>query len=171
MGRMGLTEEVRLVRIQEGESGKIDQRLTEERIEELAGWYGLSKQEKAEAKLPEVRELAQLLGISPALVRKAREDKRVMAQVRDRLDIELLYAVVEARPVLRKLIHDESVKPDNRIKAIRTQEELAGFLKQGPKSIVSVSNIVPTVWESLSDEEFADMADHYLAERGRSDKG
>ena len=130
----------------------------------MSEWYGLSKAEKIAHKLPDPASVAAILGVSVALVRKAQNDKRVMALVKERLDRELLYTVVEIRPVLRQMALD----PEHRecLKAGRTIEELAGNLKSGPRLINTVNNVLPTQFETLSDADFQVLADEYLRDRG-----
>jgi hypothetical protein len=157
-------EEVRVVRVEEGETGSVESRVGEASIEALAEWYSLSAGEKCERGLPDPQSIASFLGLSPATVRKCQTDKRVLAQVKQKLDIELLYAVVELRPTLRAIAQDGKHKEC--LKAIRTIEELAGNLKSGPRAVVTTNVIQPTQFEAMSDEDFAVMAEDYLKGRG-----
>lgn len=153
----------------EGEGGKVVGNLTEDRLEALAEWWSLSKAEKIAHKLPDPASVAAILGVSASLVRKAQHDKRLMALVRERLDRELLYTVVEIRPVLRQMALD----PEHRdcLKAGRTIEELAGNLKSGPRLINTVNNVMPSTFETMTDADFASMAEDYLRDRGDKDSG
>jgi hypothetical protein len=157
--------EVKIVKIEEGESGVRSGNLTEERLTALTEWYALSHREKAERGLPSAASVSSLLGISPARVRAAQTDKRVLAGVRDRLDTELLYMVVEWRPQLRALL--ESDKEDTRLKAGRTLEELAGNLKKAGNVNVVNQNIVQD--SSYSDAELLAKVEEVLGKRTEED--
>lgn len=67
------------------------------------------------------------------------------------LEIQMLYLVVEGRAVLERIIKNEKEKADARLKAIRTTEQLAGNLTNtGPT--VNITNDFST-FEGLSTEE------------------
>ena len=140
--------------------------MSEARIEALAEWYALSAQEKRERGLPDPSAVSALLGVSPATVRKAQSDKRVQGKVRERLDSELLFMVVELRPVLRALAMDAAEKADVRLKAIRTVEELAGNLKKGATFNAQIVNPISEFIEDMSDEEFQDRFNKAARESG-----
>lgn len=124
--------------------------MTEDRLEALAEYYSHPEAERLE-RWGSATELGKLLGISAATVRKAKVDKRVRAQVKEILEIQMLYLVVEGRAVLEKIIKDEKQKADARIKAVRTAEQLAGNLtNQGPT--VNITNDFST-YENLTTEE------------------
>lgn len=144
----------------EGESGHVLNRMTDERASELSSWYALSRREKAEAGVPDERAVAEMLGTSVAFVRRAREDKRVLEQVKAKLDLALLYDIVETRPMLKKIALDEGEKADARIKAHRTMEELAGNLakKYGAPVAVTVNNMNAVNYGEIPDEELILMA-------------
>ena len=143
--------------------------MSEARVEALAEWYSLSAQEKREKGLPDPAAVAALLGVSAGTVRKAQSDKRVTAKVRERLDQELLYMVVELRPVLRSLAMDAEEKADTRLKAIRTVEELAGNLKKAAGATVNVVNPVTVLDDEMSDEEFMTRFREAARKRGEEE--
>lgn len=124
--------------------------MTEERLEALAEYYSHPEAERLE-RWGDPNALGKLLGISAATVRKAKLDKRTRAQVKEILEIQMLYLVVEGRAVLERIIKSEKEKADARIKAIRTAEQLAGNLTaNGP--VVNVTNDFST-YENLTTEE------------------
>jgi hypothetical protein len=110
--------------------------------------------------------VAVLLGISAATVRKAKTDKRVMARVRERLDEQLLYDVVEIRPVIKQMALNPDEKPAERLKAARTIEELAGNLKRGPGVEINTTNVHPTVWQDMTDDQVLEAVERIAKERG-----
>lgn len=140
--------------------------MTEDRQEALAEWYGKTQAEKVADGLPDPKAVGALLGISPATVRKAKSDKRVMARIRERLDEQLLYDVVEIRPVIKALALDPEEKPDVRLKAARTIEELAGNLKKGPLVELNKTDIHPTVWQEMTDDQVLEAVERIAQERG-----
>jgi hypothetical protein len=138
--------------------------MTDDRAMELASWYALSAPEKKESGLPDERAVAEFLGVSTAFVRKAKEDKRVRDRVKERLDIELLYTVVELRPHLRAAASD----PEHRdfLKAVRVVEELAGNLKAKGMGNVPVNvNVMNALgFEAMDDEEIVLKARQILGQ-------
>jgi len=156
----------KVVKLPEGESGVERGKLTEDRQEALAEWYGKTQAEKIAAGLPDPGSVGQLLGISTATVRKAKTDKRIMGRIRERLDEQLLYDVVEIRPVIKALAVNPEEKPDVRLKAARTIEELAGNLKKGPGVEINTTNVHPTVWQDMTDDQVLDAVERIAKERG-----
>lgn len=73
--------------------------------------------------------------------------------------------VVESRPVLRAIIHNEQERADTRLKAIRTVEELAGNLKKNALQVQN--NIVNPVTFAEDDEHTLELIDKVIEERGR----
>jgi hypothetical protein len=157
---------VKVTKLPVGESGVERGRLTEDRQDALAEWYGKSEAEKKASGLPDPGAVAQLLGISAATVRRAKTDKRVMGKIREQLDQQLLYDVVEIRPVIKALAMDPEGKTDVRLKAARTIEELAGNLKKGPGVEINTTNVHPTVWQDMSDDQVLEAVERIAKERG-----
>lgn len=157
---MGWVDLTKIVALPEGESGKILNHMTEDRASELASWYALSKKEKMESGVPDERAVAEVLGTSVAFVRKAKEDDRVLAKVRAKLDLALLYDVIETRPIIKQIAHDTEEKAEARLKAARTLEELAGNLQKkfGPPVAVTVNNMNSMNYGEIPDEELILMA-------------
>lgn len=151
---------LKIVKLPEGESGKILNNMTEERLSELSSWFALSKKEKTSVGMPDERAVAEFLGTTVAFVRKAKEDDRVLEKVRAKLDLALLYDVVETRPLLRKIALDDAQKPEMRLKAQRTLEELAGNLQKrfGPPVNVQVNTMNAVNYGEIPDEELLLMA-------------
>ena len=133
--------------------------MTDERASELASWYSLPDSEKKKTGLPDERAVAEFLGVSTAFVRRAKEDKRVTARVREKLDIALLYDIVESRPLLAQVAKDPGHKEF--VKAARTLEELAGNLtrRMGAPAPVNVN--------VLNNMDFGDMDDEEIILRAR----
>jgi len=154
------------VKLPEGESGVVRGNLTEERQDALAEWYGKTQAEKIAAGLPDPGSVAQLLGISTATVRKAKKDKRIISKIREQLDRQLLYDVVEIRPVIKAMALNENEKGDTRLKAARTIEELAGNLKKTPAVELNTTNVHPTIWQEMTDDQVLDAVERIARERG-----
>lgn len=111
------------MRAEEGESGKREGKLTDERIEALASYYGMPPTDR-EA----VLEMAKSIGVSAAVVRKAETDPRVLKKVKEALDIRALQMVVEIMPVIRRVALD----PQHRHwdKAVNKAISIAGMQPQ-----------------------------------------
>jgi hypothetical protein len=87
-----------------------------------------------------VLDVAKLLGISEATVRRAKKDPRVRKLISDSLNEQLVYDVVEARAAAMKILRDQKEKADTRIKAWRTIEQMAGNLTAGTGPTINVTN-------------------------------
>lgn len=155
--------ETGIERIQEGESGVRKGNLTEERIEAISDYWGCPETERKE-RWGEPQDIARLLGISPATVRKAKVDKRVKAQIKDAMENKLLYDVIEARAIALKILHSEKERGDTKIKAWRTLEQMHGTLTSNAPQ-VNITNDFST-YENLTDEQVSEMYDNYARKRG-----
>jgi hypothetical protein len=134
-------------KLPEGESGIQKGNLTENRIEALAEYWGTP--EKQRKYTPD--KVAEFLGVSVATVRRSKTDKRIKAAVKEALDSQLLYDVVEARAIVTKIMHDEKERGDTRLKAARTVEQLAGNLS-GNAPQISITNDFSSYGELPDDE-------------------
>lgn len=139
------------VRLPAGESGIRKGNLTTERIEALAEYWGKPEDQRAES----VLEFGKIWGLTAAKVREGRGDKRVVARVKEMLDTQLAYDVIEARAVTLRIMRNEKTKEDTRLKAARTIEQLAGNLS-GSGPTINVTNDFSS-YENVSDDELRDI--------------
>lgn len=142
------------MKLQEGETGKLQGKMTEDRLEALSEYWGCPETERKE-RWGEPQDIARLLGISPATARKAKVDKRVKAQIKDAMENKLLYDVIEARAIALKILHSEKERGDTKIKAWRTLEQMHGTLTSNAPQI-NITNDFST-YQDLSDQEIQDM--------------
>ncbi len=170
MREFAASEEVKVVRIQEGESGVRDGRLTEERIGILADYFSRSAAERDRIPLSQ---LALIAGISVASVRHAQRDKRVLAKIREQAEVEALYDGIEARAFLRGVIQaakDGRCPITEGTKAARTQLELSGDLKRGGPAVNVVNqNVQPVALMEISDDELLSRVEGILGRRQEPD--
>lgn len=87
-----------------------------------------------------------------------------MAQVRAQVEQDALYGAVEAIAVLGSIIQDP--KHRERLKAVRTQLEMAGLLKSGPQIQNTNMVVQPYEYETMSDAEIAAQIEKVAEERG-----
>ena len=155
-------KETSVVKIPEGESGLRAGNLTEDRIQLLADYWGRPASERSGFPLSEI---ALAAGVSPATVRAAQRDKRILSKIRERFEAEILYDSVEARSIIRGILKDENEKADVRLKAGRTILEMSGDLKKAGVNVVQ-NQIAPVTVVDEDDETFAMRVDAFLKERG-----
>lgn len=119
-------------------------------MELLAEYYGHSEKERTE-RWGDPGAMGKLIGVSAATVRRAKKDKRVKALVKEYLDNQLLYDVVEARAVTMHILRNEKCREDTRLKAVRTIEQLAGNLS-GNAPQINITNDFST-FEGMSTQD------------------
>lgn len=114
-------------------------------------------------------EMGKLIGVSAATVRMAKTDKRIRHEIETYLKEQLLFDVIEARAVVRSVMLDEKAKADDRMKAARMVETLAGNL--APHAIQVNNTVVqPTIYEEMSDADIADRMKTIAVEMLRGGK-
>lgn len=167
MASFAKSAEVAITRVPEGESGLRIGKLTDERLEILGDYFARCRAERDTIPL---HQLALIAGLSPAQIRHAQRDKRVLARVREQADAEAVYDGIEARAFIRATI--QAVKEGKApwtegLKAARTQLELDGSLKKMGTSVNVVNqNVQPTSIMDISDEELDARVDDILKKRG-----
>lgn len=123
-----------VTRVPEGESGHVIGRLTEANVEAIAAAYALPDQVRRRKYGDNdalVRNLAGRLGISPALVRRAKRDKRVR-RLRDEL---LLEAVEDLFPTLTFRLVEQVMTSEDPTKPYATLAKVFGKLKESGVSV------------------------------------
>lgn len=124
-----MDDTVSVIRIAEGESGKIVGRLTEKNLEAIAAIYALPepvRKRKYGTDDAVIGLLAGRLGCSPAFIRRARRDKRVRARVWEGLveALDFLFPTILYHQV------ELALPPNRDTKAARFVGEILGRIKQ-----------------------------------------
>jgi hypothetical protein len=142
-----------VVKIPEGESGKIIGRLTDENIQAIASVYALPEAVRKKRYGNDDRivgHLARSLGVSPAFIRRAKRDRRVRSRLWDGLTEALDYLF----PTLIYYQVELAMPPTRDTKAIRFLAEIIGRIKQhtGVNVNVEVNNGAPTRDGGISED-------------------
>ena len=123
-----MSDDLALVtRLPAGESGRIVGRLTEANIEAIAAVLALPTQvrkRKFGDEVGAINHLARRLGISPALIRRAKRDKRVR-KLRDEL---LLEAIEDLFPTLTYRMVEEALNSEDPTKPYTVLAKIIGKL-------------------------------------------
>jgi hypothetical protein len=168
--RVAKAEEVKVIRVQEGESGVREGRLTDERIDILSDYFSRSQAERNNIPLSQ---LASIAGLSVAAVRHAQRDARVLKKVKEQAEIEATYDAIEARAFLRGVMESakQGLAPISEgVKAARTQLELSGDLKKGGASVNVVNqNVQPVAFMDVTDEDLIERVEQILGRRQEPD--
>lgn len=138
-------EQPEIIRLPAGESGALVGKLTQRNIEAIARVFALPEPVRRKRYGTDdqvVGYLARSLGISPAFVRRAKGDRRVKAQLWQKVSESLDYLM----PTLIYHQVELAMPPFRDNKAFRSIAELAGRLKGGGVNVqtnVGVNVTVP----------------------------
>ena len=144
-----MEDTVEIVKIPEGESGRIVGRLTEKNLEAIAALYALPeavRRRKHGDDAAVVRHLARQLGVSAPFIRRARRDKRVRARIWEGLTeaLDFLFPTIVYHQVERAL------PPHNDTKSARFIGELLHRIKDSGGVNVNVNQNNATVSVNLT---------------------
>lgn len=148
-----------IIKIEPEESGLQPGHLTEDRVEALAEYWRTPEKER-----DSVLAFAKTWGLSALKVREARSDKRILAKVKESVEVEATYASYEAIGLLRELMRDPRNR--DRLKAGRTAFEITKLLSNQPVLQNVNQSFHSTEFESLSDAEIRDQIGRVAAEEG-----